>query len=196
MKPSPAELRYELVTEFHDAFKVHAPRQWADVSNQTALSRRTLHDEEFKEYMAADTDVDMLDALVDMEYIACGTQHLLAVKRPAFDHDHTLYFCQQRVMDELNKTQLCQSGLTSSLGQLRAALAKIADNNDYNFHDAFLHVHETNMKKRWKKGQIDKAPPNSVVEPAAEGFYVVKRSSDGKILKPPGWEPPKLVRYI
>jgi predicted HAD superfamily Cof-like phosphohydrolase len=195
MKPSPAEQRYELVTEFHDAFKVQAPRQWADASNATALARRTLHDEEFKEYMAADDDIDMLDALVDMEYIACGTQHLLALKQPRFDHTHTLYFCQQRVMDELNKSQLCQSGLTTALGILRAGLALIADNNDYDLHGAFLHIHETNMNKLWKKGQIDSIPPSAVVEPTADGFYVVKRA-DGKILKPPGWLPPKLTRYV
>jgi hypothetical protein len=196
MKPTPAEQRYKLVTEFHDAFKVQAPRQWADVSNAIALARRTLHDEEFKEYMAADTDIDMLDALVDMEYIACGTQHLLALKQPRFDHTHTLYFCQQRVMDELNKSQLCQSGLTTALGILRSGIALIADNNDYDLHAAFLHIHDTNMNKLWKKGQIDSIPPGAVVEPTADGFYVVKRGSDGKILKPPGWTPPKLTRYI
>jgi hypothetical protein len=194
MKPSLAEQRYELVTEFHDAFKVPAARTWGDVSNATALARRTLHDEEFKEYMAADADVDMLDALVDMEYIACGSQHLLAVKRPVFSHEHTLYFCHARVMDELNKTQLCQSGLTNSLGLLRAALARVADSNDYRFHDAFLHVHETNMKKLWKEDQLHLSPADSTRAMSSTGLYIVKRA-DGKILKPPGWTPPVLKRY-
>lgn len=195
MKPSLAEQRYELVTEFHDAFKVHAARTWGDVSNATALARRALHDEEFKEYMDADEPVDILDALVDMEYIACGSQHLLAVKRPVFNHEHTLYYCHARVMDELNKTQLCQSGLTNSLGLLRAVIERVADNNDYRFHDAFLHVHETNMKKLWKEDQLHLAPTGSTRELSSKGLYIVKRV-DGKILKPPGWTPPALRRYV
>lgn len=195
MKPSLSEQRYELVTEFHDAFKVHAARTWGDVSNATALARRALHDEEFKEYMDAEAPVDILDALVDMEYIACGSQHLLAVKRPVFNHEHTLYYCHARVMDELNKTHLCQNGLTNSLGLLRAALARVADNNNYRFHDAFLHVHETNMKKLWKEDQLHLVPADSTREMSSTGLYIVKRA-DGKILKPPGWTPPALRRYV
>lgn len=195
-RKSLADQRYELVTEFHDTFGVVAPRLWDDVSNATALARRTLHDEEFKEYIAAEDDIDILDALVDMEYIAAGSQHLLALKRPAFDNSpQTLMFYQQRLMDELNKSQLCQSGLTNTLANFRHKIELVAEDAEYDFHGAFLAVHETNMRKQWTKAQLELMPAGSTSTHTSFGMYVVKRA-DGKILKPPGWLPPALARYV
>lgn len=195
-RPSQADQRYELVTEFHDTFSVIAPRLWDDVSNATALARRTLHDEEFKEYMAAEDDIDILDALVDMEYIAAGSQQLLALKRPAFDKPgQSLLFYQQRLMDELNKSQLCQNGLTNNMALFRAKLEQVADDAGYRFHDAFIAVHESNMRKLWKKEQLEQMLEGSTATLVSLGMYAVKRA-DGKILKPPGWTPPALARYV
>jgi predicted HAD superfamily Cof-like phosphohydrolase len=200
MTKTEQDRRYALVVEFHEVFKVAPARQWGDVSNAQALARRTLHVEEFNEYMRAGEPVDTLDALVDMEYIAAGTQYLLSLERPLFERpQHSLFHYQQRLADELNKSQLCQQGLTTAVAGLRAMIAITADEELFDFDGAFLEVHRTNMEKLWTPALLDQRPADSTATPVTPGsrssLHIVKRA-DGKILKPPGWTPPALARYI
>lgn len=197
MKPSPSDQRLAMVREFHTTFKVPLPRTFEDIDNSAALARRTLQVEEFEEYMAADVGVDMLDALVDMEYITCGTQLVLGLPIVHFeDVPLTIYACQQQLADELNKSQLCQRGLKNTTARLRSVIAKIAEDNMFKFHEAFTVVHEANMKKQWTGDETKLAKEGSVITPSVNpGLFIVKRA-DGKIMKPPTFVHPVLKRYV
>lgn len=205
MKPLPYRYRHqrlEAVLAFTKRFKQPWAKFWIDSDPKHAPLRETLHVEEFEEWRAARTPVDVLDALVDMEYIACGTQVVFCVKAPEdAQEDRTigLEFAHMKLQIELRKPQLCYEGLRRWLNAYRTALEREA--SGFNFAGAFGAVHENNMNKGWATEELAArdAATTKVVDmfETREGQrrFVVHRL-DGKVVKPPGWVAPDLREFI
>lgn len=195
MKTPPYLLRLEAVHEFHKTFGVPVIRAFDDASCKVALLRRELHREEFAEYNSATSAIDTLDALVDMDYIACGSLLSLGIEPRGFKPAACIATYTGRLLDELNKTQLCQKGLTRELNLLRAIIEQTAEADYVRFHDAFMCVHENNMAKMWTPAQVANLDLSIHKLVLHDDRYIVYRS-DGKVLKPPGHIKPDLTPYV
>lgn len=172
---------------FHQPYSKH----FIDATEAAASARAELHREEFHEYMEADAKGDreeILDALVDMEFIACGTivKLGLPVEREYLDGKKGIAFYQARVIMELNKTQLCQRGLEDNLSWLRIAIDRECDYRGMHLALAFSRVLANNNNKVWP---LDMILPAEHVRFFTTGGYIVHRN-DGKVIKPPGHPKP------
>lgn len=186
---------YNKVREFQEFFRVPI-RSFADSSNEIAMFRADLHDEEFKEWNTAEFEEDLLDALCDMAYIATGSMLSLGIK-PRNNPIDNLINAQARLILELRKQVLCEKELTRNLNGLMTGIFIEAEKNGYNFHGAFDAVHAANMEKIWSREDIDSPSmphEDRKIYPCLGG-WIVKRA-DGKILKPPGWTAPELGAFV
>jgi len=190
------------VKEFHDAFDFTRPNCFMNAEKRIAHLRYNLITEEYRELSSAQTKLETLDALCDLQYVTAGTFDQLAVsqdfpKTPKMN----LPTAVGRAIQELNKSSLCQEGLQNSLGDILMNVELSARSVTGNFIGAFNEVHRSNMAKLWTWDEAhehaarDKAITIVACSRGPAGKVFVKRQ-DGKLIKPPSWTPPNLEQFL
>jgi NTP pyrophosphatase (non-canonical NTP hydrolase) len=161
----------ELVKEFMEVFG-QLPNTLSE--SETYNLRLSLIQEEAAELLDAVTDVEELDALVDLAYVLYGTYIHMDV--PDIDPEHLIYereVTPQEIFDAAMNidAETFDSDLDEVLGLVTTYAQK------YNFEGAFREVHRSNMSKLGTDGKP------------------VKRL-DGKVLKGPLYSPPNLAPFV
>lgn len=197
MKPCPMQVYHNALKEFQESFDYevfdHPDKAYPAIHKL----RAALIEEEWKELAKAKTRIDYLDALCDLLYVVVGSQVTYGI--PPL-HAWQRYPSAPTEIHQLCRTYLnnihslfpCAKRLKYEGDNLISAIHINGLNNAADFVGAFLAVHDNNMKKLWD------TPPNSeeyIVIPK-RGKYLVRRRSDGKTLKPPGYMPPILEPYL
>jgi NTP pyrophosphatase (non-canonical NTP hydrolase) len=135
--------------------------------------RVSLIQEEAAELLEAKSDIDELDALVDLAYVIYGSYLALGV--PSADPEHLIYgeSTPQMIFDAA--MNLDAETFDSDLDEVLMLVTTLAQK--YDFEGAFKEVHRSNMSKLDSDGKP------------------VKRY-DGKILKGPNYSPPNLAPFV
>lgn len=164
-----------------------------------------------------DNKIEILDAFCDIEYVLIGAMLTFAIKpEKIIEHDFELYNDIEGLL-ELNETifknikslknkqisELDFSNLYTDLIIIRKKLSKKGTDYDYLFEQGFDRVHESNMTK-FCKTEAEAIITCSKYElkgihsyfDRVKDFYVVKRSSDGKILKSVNYQPVNLSDLV
>ncbi len=161
----------KLVKEFMEVFG-QLPNTLSE--NETYNLRLSLIQEEAAELLEAVTDVEELDALVDLAYVVYGTY--LHMDIPEVDPEHLIYESEvtaQEIFDAAMNIDAVT--FDSDLDEVLALVTTYAQK--YDFEGAFREVHRSNMSKLGTDGKP------------------VKRL-DGKILKGPLYSPPNLTSFV
>ena len=159
--------RLEMVKEFHELFKLKIGDK-PDVENEELASLRVrLIDEEFDELMKALDEylehggknylVDVLDALLDLEYVLLGA---------------VISFGMQDIFDKAFE-EVHRSNMTKL----------------YYYKDQ--HHFDEEVKSLRNKYGFDLA-----FEPSKKNVSIIRRLSDGKVLKPSEYSPAELKQFI
>jgi hypothetical protein len=157
----------KLVEEFMTAFGQLPPK-----GDQYDL-RLTLIEEEATELEEATTDIEELDALVDLAYVTYGAYYALGI--PMVDPEHLIMGTpvdKQAVVDVARS--IYSETIDADLDTILAYVFKYAEK--YDFEGAFKEVHRSNMSK------LDNGKP----------IY----REDGKVLKGPNYSPPDLSPFV
>lgn len=213
-KPTPAELDFlyvviEKVGVFRQAFDQPCPREWNNCSPTAMNMQAGLIREEFKEFLDAKTRVDKLDALCDLAYviaggfIACGYRgRELENCNNVFEHPFIKIIpaAAKRLTDAE-----CPGGCLRDVGSALFTVARTGRRlfGAGNFTNAFLAVHDNNMGKlwtaeQWLRGFDAREMVQKVVtmdHGASADRYLVKRKSDGKVIKPSDFVKVELTRF-
>lgn len=114
---------------------------------------------------------------------------------PTMPSAETLYARHQMLVEESleiaeasSRVQLLDGIVDAMYVTLGTAVA--AGFTDAEIAAAFAEVHRSNMTKLWPAHLVDTRPPNTTAT-QTRGGWIVKRS-DGKVLKPPTYSPPRL----
>ena len=205
------------VAEFHRAFRYRQPEPVApDLSDApTNKLRVSLLTEELHELKDAETRVDQLDALCDIQYVlsgavlAWGYRSLVEHTRIVVELRHIRDFdAHLAAMLGLVKTMEMvaemnfQAQMLTLLTQLQGRLMTAVHSLGFGpvFSDAFSEVHRSNMSKAWKRGEITAHLTSGNQENYTfwhndDGTAVCKRD-DGKIIKSPSYSPASLERFV
>lgn len=178
----------ECVAEFMLAFKQPIYTSTEEAPFEVHRLRKALIEEEQKEYYTATTRADELDALCDLIYVIVGTavtystpidgrskatlvvtgnKYPITWAQSLVNDLATLFPCPKRTRESVNK----------SLDEIE----EIARRQGYKLYPAFRAVHDNNMDKLWT---ITPDDPETLYTEVLPGRYLVKRLSDGKVLKP------------
>jgi predicted HAD superfamily Cof-like phosphohydrolase len=161
----------KLVKEFMEVFG-QLPNTLTE--EETYKLRVALIQEEAAELIEAVTDVEELDALVDLAYVLYGTY--IHMNIPHIDTEH-LYYDKEITAQEIFDAamNIDAETLDSDLDEVLGLVTTYAQK--YNFEGAFKEVHRSNMSKLGLDGKP------------------VKRL-DGKILKGPSYSAPNLIPFV
>jgi len=161
----------KLVKEFMEVFG-QLPNTLSE--SETYNLRVALIQEEAAELLDAVTDVEELDALVDLAYVVYGTYLHMGI--PEVDPEH-LYYDKEITAQEIFDAAMNIDAETFDfdLDEILGLVTTYAQK--YDFEGAFREVHRSNMSKLGTDGKP------------------VKRS-DGKILKGPLYSPPNLTSFV
>ena len=202
MKPLLAQRA--MVQEFMGAFKQQIPKAFVDANTKVAEDRFRMLEEEYNEWSkSVPLSDDLLDALVDILYIAHG--NLLALGLPlefptVLLNTPTLTIKKLSLHAEVGKTlhslrqrPLCSDRLRPDHATLIYAtwLAGLA--NAFDIDGAFKEVHQANMRKIWTADELRHSPYKNTT-PSGSGVIVYNNS--GKVVKPPSWQPANLHKYV
>lgn len=182
-------------------------------NSQLIELRRDLINEELNELSDAieeENTIEILDALCDIEYVLLGAMITFGIKpEKIVIHDFELYDNIAGLL-ELNETifrnikslrnkEISQSDFSNLYADLilfRQTLSTNGIDYDYLFQKAFDRVHESNMTKFCKTEreaidtcQIYKIRNTSTYYDKVNDLFVVKRSSDSKVLKSINYKP-------
>lgn len=159
-----------LVKEFMEVYG-QLPNTMSE--EDTFKLRVSLIQEEAAELLEAKSDIDELDALVDLAYVIYGSY--LALDVPSADPEHLIYgeSTPQMIFDAA--MNLDAETFDSDLDEVLMLVTTLAQK--YDFEGAFNEVHRSNMSKLDSDGKP------------------VKRH-DGKILKGPNYSPPNLAPFV
>lgn len=191
----------KLVTEFIKTFDQKIYDMLSFVPGKVLELRANLIEEEASEYLAATSPVEILDACCDMVYVLVGTAVITNLPTRVKPKDFVILDPLLKpplvevptVIDELCLNIPCHMKLQANLNAALAEVAGIAINvYHFNFWRAFEAVHANNMSKLWGSYPQD---PELVVIPK-NGAYLVKRKSDGKVIKPPGHQIVDLSPFV
>lgn len=160
--------------------------------------------QELKDAVEANDRVEQLDALVDITYILCGTANTIgsplndAVGEVYKDRVHWVYGMYaidemlSKSVEEIYSSALC-------IGRVKAWLGFTQET----FNEAFHRVHVSNMSKFCRTEQearetIDSYTRNGVdvFWVQIEGWYVVLRRSDNKVMKSINYSPVDLTDLV
>lgn len=213
-KPTPAELDFlyvviEKVGVFRQAFDFPCTREWNNCSPTAMNLQATLIREEFKEFTDAKSRVDKLDALCDLAYviaggfIACGYRGL-ELENCSNVHEHPFIKIIPNAAKRLTDAS-CPGGCLRDVGSALFTVVRTGRRlfGAGNFTNAFLAVHDNNMNKLWTVGQhaaeFDATSMTSKLvvmdHGASADRYLVKRKSDGKVIKPSDFAKVELTQF-
>lgn len=194
----------KLVAEFHKGFLLPIVH-FCDASNETALLRAELIREEFREYCDAKEDrVARVDALGDLAYVTAGACLSLGINVVPYSTELPqprqancwlpLAYETMRALTELNKSRLCNAGLTRDLNNLLQHIDDAARLQAVDLLEVVKVIHRSNMSKHWTAAQIDSIPAGYSARIYQDNRYVVTRE-DGKVVKPKTFRPPDLTQF-
>ena len=167
------------ITDFHEKFGLNQPQRNAKLSNEEWKLRHSRLLEEYREFLEAvcqNDYIEMLDAFVDLSYIALGTIYRKGWPLEPTHHSGltlhetiSAYCIAVGTMDQ-----------TSPLSTVRSLLVQIVDtcSKVKNFQEAWDRVHAANMAK--ERG-------NPKTSKYGSGFDIVK---------PEGWTAPDLSDLV
>lgn len=190
---------YDAVTAFHRAFELPIRGSWADSTKSGRLLRANLIEEEFNELVNSVDPVARLDAYCDLTYVLLGTFLELGyssarLNEPNFHRLPPFAGNTATIITNLKSPTPCFRRLSWALPDATAAVIKEAWTFTAQFPEAFRAVHVSNMSKLWEE-----APRNItdvIVKEVYKGKWLVKRKSDGKVLKPSTFVAPELTPFI
>lgn len=195
--------QFNQVKTFMSTFKQQMPRGFVDANNNVAQQRKYMLEEEYNEWSHAEPlSDDLLDALVDILYIAHGNLLALGLKLelPATSAVYTLtikklslHQTAAKALFSLSQRPLCQDRLRPDHAALIESAYLAGVSNGFDVESAFNDVHSANMKKLWSAEELPHSPYKNKV--ATEGGYIVYNDS-GKVVKPPSWQPANLHKYV
>lgn len=189
----------EKVGEFWCAFDVPLPRIWDDSSAETRSLYATLIAEEFGELLDAKSRVDRLDAICDLQYVALGGLLSCGFRGDLLKTHGWNRPLQKAVGDAVTRLRAnppCQQGCKSDVPSLVVTMQRFGEAAYKRFNDAFGAVHANNMKKLWETPPDDASLTVKQKYVGQDVRYLVRRASDGKIIKPPNHTKVDLQEYI
>ena len=194
-----------MVQEFMAAFKQQMPKAFVDANTKVAEHRFKMLEEEHLEWSKSEPmSNDLLDALVDILYIAHG--NLLALGLPLefpasllntpslTIKKLSLHNEAAKALHSLQQRPLCSQRITPDHSTLIYAtwLAGLA--NGFDIDGAFAEVHAKNMEKIWTSADDLRHSPYKNTTPTQGGVIVYNDA--GKVVKPPSWQPASLHKYV
>lgn len=187
------------VGEFMGAFELHLPRTWDDSADDSRLLWANLIAEEFSELTDATTTIDRLDAFCDLHYVGIGG-HLSCGFRceqiAAGGYQRPLQKAVGEARTQLIKVPVCQAGCKDALPSLVLTTLRAGKAMFPKFNEAFAAVHDNNMQKLWTEAPKDSQYTVKAKVYAKAVRYLVKRASDGKVIKPPNHVKVDLSKYV
>lgn len=198
---SPIEIMYESVLEFWDTFDIKPGPAGMQLAKNCIQ-------EEWKELMAAREKVDILDALCDLMYVLLGLD-VATGRKPNFEKipkfANTMPF-PSSLSGEIDKILNPTAPMTCNMGyyhnRMTAAVvicASAIQDMNIPFLPPFLEVHRSNMTKVWSADEVETVDRNEHDVFQIRGMFmkfVVKRKSDGKIIKPASYSPANLLQFV
>ena len=195
---------YEAVKAFWIKFEMPIKASLNDLNAANAKLSANLIREEMQEFIDAKEEVDQLDAIIDWLYVSLGGMLGSGLSARQFDfvrlHD-------QRGMMELSASVIhafekrplpCCATIQMRLPELCAALLVYGMKTWHNFDVAWAMVHDKNMSKVWILAEIAPicADRDFRIKCVTPNEYIVWRKSDGKLLKPPSFQPADLRPFL
>lgn len=199
-RTSPIEIMYESVAEFWDTFMIETGPPGMQLAKNCI-------NEEWRELMAAREPVDILDALCDLEYVLLGLD-VATRKKPNFEKTPRFASAMpfpSSLAGEIDKimnpaqvdpqTAYYHNRVTAAVVLCAGAIGDLGIQP----LPPFMEVHRSNMTKIWSADEIENVDKNEYnVFPIRGMFmkYVVKRKTDGKIIKPASYSPANLKQFF
>ena len=193
------------VREFRAAYGFVSPRFFEDSDSDNTKVQARLILEEWQEYEQANTRRDVIDALGDLMYVTIGAVLAAGIRISSPVLPLCVHKCDgftkiamvnhvTRAITECNKYQLCKKGLIRGLSELYIRIEQAAIASGIDLPRAFDRIHTSNMGKLWTwdetKG-LDNQHIVTMTDTKSERKYRVK-NKDGKLIKPPSFQPPYL----
>lgn len=208
MKPFDPQTYLSCVEEFHRAFQYRYPTPTVPMfDKETVELRIRLLTEENNELQFAESNVAMLDAFCDLQYVLSGAILALGLRK-SFEREwkRAEQSCGTLRMDICihwfginllsgESTDACaidcvlmQNALLDKV--LRAGFRDV-------FDDAFAEVHRSNLSKLWT---VEELPHTSRIfagksRITKSGSKFIVQRGDGKIMKSPSYSPAQLERF-
>lgn len=188
---------HECTLHFWKCFRLPYAKFWPDSSPEARRLAGALITEEFNELINAENDTEKLDALCDLLYVTTGAMHALG-------YANTLYPIeapQGSLAGPIAETTrlitepgiVCHRRLQNCIPDACWLIVESGRALTPKFDAAFDAVHEANMSKLWK----NKSPnPDHISESISQNNWLVKRKSDGKVVKSPEFRHPDLARFL
>ncbi len=197
------QFQLECVRAFMTTFRQHCPRDFVDATDDTAELRHALISEEYQEWQhASPLSSEMFDALIDLQYVTCGSILAMGVKYVGKGYTPLELTGKKIAIDgyvakalaALRQRPLCRDSLQPALSDLVDALNQAATANGFDMAAGFAAVHNSNMSKaEWQRADI--RPADSREDRLSTGQIIVCNKA-GKVLKPPGFKPANLQPYV
>lgn len=208
MKPFNPQTYLAAVEEFHRAFQYRQPTPTVPLFDKETVDLRiTLLKEESNELQFAESNVLMLDAFCDLQYVLSGAILALGLRKGfekewrREEHAHGwmamgtyIHWFEVNLLSGEN-TDACAVDCVLMQNALLDKVCR-AGFRDV-FDEAFVEVHHNNMGKLCTLEQSRELLQKLVASKAVEsspGKYIVTRH-DGKIIKPLDHKPVELERF-
>lgn len=195
----------EMLTEFHKAFQLPIARTFAEADTKNCPLRVNLLAEEYHEYHDATERPQIIDGLGDLMYVFIGTVITVGISPmegayqlpPLIKNTGVvpkLLFSGQMaaLIRALEERVLCHRKLLDTQTTVYYRILQAAWSLGIDLMTAVRRIHASNMTKLWKQEEIRDAKNNPdlfTVTPTLNNRFIVKRKSDGKVVKSPTYIP-------
>lgn len=178
------------------------PRDFVDSSTKIAELRHELLSEEYKEWQkGSPLSEAVLDGLLDIMYVTYGAAAHLGVTYkeirptplPLTQKKIAIDAYVAKTLFALRQRPLCRLSLEPAISDLIAACIQAGAANGWDMSRGFDIVHESNMTKFWTKEEVKSmgiSPDLTSYKPQIDKFVVFNHQ--GKVVKPPSFQPPNL----
>ncbi len=186
---------YDNVKEFWVAFKLPWCKTWIDSSKHGRTLAANLMEEELSETLNAPDKASQLDGFCDLLYVTMGGMHAVGFPLHYLMLTSVSNFTGPLAesIKYLREDGIICRRLHDSLPQACFGLIDAAARKFPRFREAFTAVHKANMSKLWDHIPSD---PELTSEPTTNNKFIVRRKSDGKIIKPPTFRHPDLATFV
>lgn len=195
----------EMLVEFHKAFQLPVARSFAEADSKNCPLRVNLLAEEYQEYSAAKERPAIIDGIGDLMYVFIGTVITVGVSPmegayqlppliPNTGVVPKLLFPGQMaaLIRALEERVLCHRKLLDTQTTVYYKILQAAWSLGIDLMTAVRRIHKSNMTKLWTQEEIRSivnTPDLFTVTPTLNARFIVKRKSDGKVIKSPSYTP-------
>lgn len=188
---------HECTLHFWKCFRLPWCKFWPDSSPDGRKLAGKLMQEEFNELIAAPNKLEELDAYCDLLYVTTGAMHALGYNSQLYPLSPPAQAFAGPLAESIKLIAepgvVCHRRLQSSIPDACWGIVEAGRALTQQFDAAFDCVHAANMSKLWKNKSPD---PEHYSESIALNTWLVKRKSDGKVVKSPEFKHPDLTRYL